>query len=261
MVYYYWRYVPGPIKRVFRNNYEFLNTYKKYIHRKWLYVPDASYEEFVQLISNYDCIVKPCDATRGHGIYKIYKNSDHGDDRNLYESCVKKSMLVEQCIESCDELKAFHPQSLNSIRVVTVSNKKRSEVFGSFFRMGVGNSVVDNAHAGGIFAQINIYSGIIESDGINTNGERFTYHPDSGLKIKGFIIPNWDLICNTCCEAALLTGNTFTGWDVVLNNQGNVEFIEGNDISDVDVLQTPLQIGVKKRLYALIKQYRHIKMQ
>ena len=169
-------------------------------------------------------------------------------------------MCIEECIESCKELKDFHPESLNTIRIVTVSNKKKAEVFGSFFRMGVGNSVVDNAHAGGIFAQINIHTGIIESDGINTNGERFLYHPDSKLKIEGFTIPKWDLICNTCCQAAVLTGNVFTGWDVVINSQGKVEFIEGNDISDVDVLQLPLHIGIKKRLFALIKEYSGIEM-
>ena len=249
MVYYYWLYVPVKIKTIFRNKHKFLNVFKDFIYRKWLYLPNASFEEFVELISNYDCIVKPCSETRGHGIYKIYKNVNHENNIGFYNSCVEKKMLVEQCIESCDELKAFHPQSLNTIRVVTISNKKKAEVFGSFFRMGVGNSVVDNAHAGGVFAQIDIKSGVIESDGINTNGERFASHPNSKLRIKGFQIPNWNLICDTCCKAALITGNTFTGWDVVLNNQGNVELIEGNDISDVDVLQSPLQIGIKKRLY------------
>ena len=259
MVYYYWRYVPGDIKNIFRNKFKFLSFFFKYIHRKWLYVPNASYEDFDELISNYDCIVKPCDETRGHGIRKIFKNAD-GGGRNLYESFVKKGVLVEQCIESCEELQAFHPESLNTIRIVTIANKKNAEVFGSFFRMGVGNSVVDNAHAGGIFAQIDIDTGIIESDGINTNGDRFMYHPDSKLKIKGFKIPQWNLICSTCCEAAMLTGNVFTGWDVVLNSQGNVEFIEGNDISDVDVLQQPLQIGIKKRLFTVIKEYKGIEM-
>jgi hypothetical protein len=261
MVYYYWRYVPGYIKNIFRNKYKFLSFFHNYIHRKWLYVPNATYEGFVQLIHDYDCIVKPCNETRGHGVYKIFKNENLGqNDRNLYESFVKQGMLVEQCIESCEELQAFHPESLNTIRIVTIANTKKAEVFGSFFRMGVGSSVVDNAHAGGIYAQIDINTGIIESNGINTNGESFPYHPDSNIKIKGFKIPKWDLICKTCCEAAMLTGNGFTGWDVVLNSKGDIEFIEGNDISDVDVLQSPLHTGIKKRLFALIKEYSGIVM-
>ena len=98
------------------------------------------------------------------------------------------------------------------------------------------------------------------SEGINTHGERFISHPDSGLKIKGFKIPKWDLICETCCEAAKLTENTITGWDVTINNQGQVEFVEGNNRSDFDVMQSPLQVGVKRRIFALIKEYRGIEL-
>lgn len=255
---FYWCYVPNYTKPFFRNKHIFLKIFKKYIHRKWLYAPDASYDEFVKLISNYDCIVKPCDDKRGAGIYKIYKDVDDKDDRLLFESCVKNKMLIEQCIENCDELKAFHPQSLNTIRVVTISNKENAEVFGAFFRVGVGNAIVDNAHAGGIFAQININKGEIESDGINTNGEHFISHPDTGLIFKGAKIPKWNSIVETCCEAAKLTDNTIIGWDVVVNKQGNIEFVEGNNGPDFDVMQSPLQVGVKKKLFSLIKEYRGI---
>ena len=258
MAYFYWRYAPGAAKSVFRNKTRFLKTFNKYIHRKWLYAPESSYEEFFLLVSNYDCIAKPCDNMRGHGIFKIDRKTDQ--TKELFDFCCKNRMLVEQCICECDELKVFHPQSLNTIRVVTVSNKDKAEVFGSFFRMGVGDSIIDNAHAGGIFAQIDIDEGVISSDGINTNGNRFVYHPDSKIKIKGFKIPKWELICETCCEAAKLTENTITGWDVIINNQGDVEFVEGNNRSDFDVMQSPLQVGVKKKIYAKIKEYKGIEM-
>ena len=254
------KYTSGTTKAVFRNKQKFLTTFKKYIHRKWIYSPNASYNEFLQMISSYDCIVKPCDGKLGRGIFKVYKNGDHKDVRALYEKCVKDRMLVEQCIESCEELKAFHPQSLNTIRVVTVANKQKAEVFGSFLRMGVGNNVVDNAHAGGVFAQINIKDGMIESDGIDTNGNRYVCHPDTKIQLKGFKIPQWDTVMKTCCEAAQILGNTLMGWDVAINNHGEVEFVEANYGPDFDVMQSPLQIGVRKRLFAKIKEYSGIEM-
>ena len=259
MAYYHRRYSSGKAKAVFRNKNRFLLVFKKYIHRKWLYVPEASYEIFTQLISCYDCIVKPCDGKLGMGIFKIFKNENHDGDRQLYDSCVKDRMLVEQCVESCEELKAFHPQSLNTIRVVTVSNSEKSEVFGSFLRMGRGNSVVDNAHAGGIFAQINIKDGTIESDGIDTNGQRYDCHPDSHIYLKGFKIPKWKEVVETCCEAKL-SGNTIMGWDVAINKHGEIEFVEANYGPDFDVMQSPLQVGVKKRIFAKIKEYSGIEM-
>lgn len=259
MVYFHWRFVPWTCKSIFRNKQVFLRYFEKYIHRRWLFSPDASFEEFKDLILAFDCIVKPCDEMRGKGIFKVKKNSIT-DIKALYESCKNDRLLVEQCIESCEEIKAFHPQSLNTIRVVTVSNRRKAEVFGSFLRMGVGDSVIDNAHAGGIFAHININNGEIDTDGINTDGHQFTYHPDSKLKIKGFVVPQWDLICRTCIEAAMLTDNTITGWDVIINQRGEVEFVEGNNGPDFDVMQSPLKVGVKKQIYALIKEYRGVEL-
>ncbi len=260
MAYFYWRYTPGVAKSVFRNKTKFLKFFEKYIHRKWLYAPKTSFEDFVQMVSNYDCIVKPCDGKLGKGIFKTYKNADHTDERKLFDTCVRNRVLVEQCIEECEELKAFHPESLNTIRVVTISNKEKACVFSGVFRTGVGESVVDNSHKGGVSAQINVENGIIETDGANTKGERFETHPDSGLPIKGFRIPQWDVIVATCCDAAKMTDNPITGWDVVVNSNGDVEFIEGNYGPDMDMMQTRYKKGAKKKLYALIKEYCGIEM-
>lgn len=256
MAYFYWRYTPGIAKSVFRNKTRFLKTFNMYVHRKWLYAPESSYEEFAQLVSCYDCIVKPCDGKLGKGIFKTYMNTGYKEDnRKLYESCVKDRMLVEQCIESCEELRSLHPQSLNTIRVVTISNKEKACVFSGVLRTGVGDSVVDNSHKGGISAQINIENGIVETDGANTKGEQFTCHPDSEVVFKGFKIPKWNMIVETVCEAAKLTDNPITGWDVVLNNQGKVEFVEANYGPDMDMMQTRYKAGAKKKIYSLIKEY------
>lgn len=258
MAYFYWRYAPGSAKAIFRNKPVFLKTFDPYVHRVWRYAPEASFEDFARLVSSHDCIIKPADGKLGRGVRKCSCMKDPEQIRALYESCVKDRALVEQCIESCEALKAFHPQSLNTVRVVTVANRKDSAVFGSFLRTGVGDSVVDNAHAGGLFAQINVKDGIIESEGIDVNGRRLECHPDSGVKFKGFKIPEWDTIVRTCCEAAKMTDNPITGWDVAVNKDGKVEFVEGNYGPDFDVMQSPLQVGVKAKIYAWIKEYRGI---
>ncbi len=255
MAYFYRRHTPGTAKSVFRNKQRFLNIFKKNVHRKWLYMPRSSYEDFAQLLSEFDCIVKPCDGKLGKGIFKIYKDDASKDVRGLFDSCVKDKMLVEQCIDSCEELKAFHPQSLNTIRVVTIGNKDKACVFSGVLRTGVGDSVIDNSHQGGVSAQINIQTGIVETDAANTEGESFVCHPDSGIPFKGFKIPYWDSIVETCCEAAKLTSNPITGWDVAVNNQGKVEFVEANYGPDMDMMQTRYRKGAKKQIFSLVKEY------
>ena len=152
MAYFYWRYAPGSAKAIFRNKPVFLKTFSPYVHRAWCFAPETSYEDFARLVSGQDCIIKPSDGKLGRGVRKYPRMKDPEQIVALYEKCVKDRALAEQCIESCSALKAFHPLSLNTVRVVTVSNRKKSAVFGSFLRTGVGDSVVDNAHAGGLFA-------------------------------------------------------------------------------------------------------------
>lgn len=255
MAYFYWGFTPGMAKSVFRNKTKFLKTFGKYVHRKWIYAPEVSFADFSQMILSFDCIIKPSDGKLGKGIFKTYKDDPTKDTRKLYDLCVKDRMLVEECVEACDELKAFHPKSLNTIRVVTIANKEKAQVFSGVFRTGVGESVVDNSHQGGVSVQVNVDNGIIETDGANTSGERFVKHPDSGIVFKGFQIPGWNTIVETCCEAARLTENPITGWDVVLNNHGQVEFIEANYGPDMDMMQTRYKAGAKKKLYSLIKKY------
>lgn len=242
-------------KAIFRDKAKFLEVYGDFVHRKWLYIPKVSFDEYEKLIKHYDCIAKPLNESRGKGIIKICKDNTEKDTKELYHFFVRNNYLLEQCIENCKELKAFHPQSLNTIRVITVSNKEKACVFSGVLRFGVGGNIVVNSHAGGVSAQINIESGVIETDGADSKGNRYEYHPDSKLKIKGFVIPNWEAIIKTCCEAAKRTTLPVVGWDVVANDDGVIELIEGNHRPDMDVMQIRYKKGVKKQLFTLIKEY------
>ena len=248
MLFYY--DIPWEIKRRFWDKVEFLNRFSKYIYREWLCARDVSFDIFSSFLFRVgECIAKPLDNCCGLGIHKIYYPENVIDVQELYHQCTINNLLLEECIKEHDELQSFHYQSLNTIRVVTVNGI----VFGAFFRMGKGNSVIDNAHAGGIFAQINVDSGMIESDGIDANGHRYVEHPDTYKQIKGFVIPRWEEIKAVCMEACrVVPENPITGWDVVITQAGNIEFVEGNHGPDFDVMQSPLKIGVKEKLYKIL---------
>ncbi len=188
------------------------------------------------------------DGSLGQGIFKVaaadLENPEKRDE--IIARIYAGKSLVEEAIQGCDELQAYHPQSLNTLRVVTVSDGKSPRVFGSFFCMGRGESVVDNAHAGGVFAHIDIEKGVIDTDAFNTDGETFSHHPDTGLPIKGARIPKWDLITKTCMEAHRQCDNFIVGWDVTVNASGEVDFIEGNHAPDMDVMQGTTKRGIRR---------------
>lgn len=140
---------------------------------------------------------------------------------------------------------------------MTFSNGKDAMVFGAFIRFGRKGKCIDNAHTGGVFAQINVQKGIIESNGINVDGDEYERHPNSGIVFKGFQIPQWGNIKAFCTKAALKEKWVkVCGWDVCVHNDGRLEFIEGNYGTDFDVMQSPLKKGVKRELDALfVKLY------
>lgn len=253
----YRKIVKPKIRELFYNKVSFLQKFSAYVHRKWLVVKTASFEEFCVMINSFDCIAKPIEGSLGNGIFKIGKGETL-DKEALYNDCVKKNILLEECVVGCDEIEEFHPASLNTIRVVTISNANNRMVFGAFLRMGNDGNCVDNAHAGGIFAQIDIEKGIVESDGITTQGTKVEVHPYSGKVIKGFEIPHWEDIKVACLKATKEDPDIyFTGWDVCVLKDGRVELIEGNHAPDFDLMQSPLKTGVRQKLNAVLRDFFH----
>lgn len=250
----YRRLVKPDVRNVFFDKVLFLNTYSEFIHRKWLYVDDkTTYENFCSFISKCgEIIIKPIQGTRGLGIKKL--KTSKIDNELLYREC--RGGLVEECIVGDARVQAFHPESLNTIRIVAFNIGGNVKICGAFLRLGINDSVIDNAHAGGIFCQINTYTGRIESNGINVSGNEYKEHPNTKKKFKGFEIPQWEDCKKTVCSAMKKRENVIVaGWDVCINDKGEVEIIEGNHAPDIDIMQSPLKEGKKKYYQSILDNF------
>ena len=236
------------VRNTFRNKPEFLKAFAPFVHRRWALADDLSEKEFARLISRTGCMAKPVDGAQGAGILKL--RTEGGNDVSaVYRKCVSDQLLLEECVTSCEELAAFHPASLNTLRVVTISEKDRCEFFGAILRMGTGNSVIDNTHAGGIFAPVDLVTGKIGVPAIDSLSRRYEQHPDTGVPIVGFQVPAWKEVLEVCRLATRqIPGIRFAGWDLAVCPGGQVELIEGNHAPDFDGgMQAPLKVGVKHR--------------
>lgn len=245
----------GQVRNVFRNKPLFLKRFAPFVHRRWALASDLSEAAFTRLFSGAGCIAKPMDGARGAGILKLH-GAGGNDAASVYRKCVSDHLLIEEYIHSCDELAAFHPASLNTLRVVTVSEKDRCEIFGAILRMGTGVSVIDNTHAGGIYAPVNLATGQIEMAAIDNRNRRYERHPDTDVPIVGFQVPAWEAVLDVCRRATRqMPGIRFAGWDVAVLPDGGIELIEGNHAPDFDGgLQAPLKVGVKKRFQETVQR-------
>ena len=253
----YRKLVDPEIRKIFYNKVLFLETFASIIKRRWLVADhNVNRDALIELLTSVDTIVKPIEGSLGEGIFKLNKD-DITDPMSLADKLIQDGVLVEECVRAVDEIQSYHPSSLNTIRVVTFSNSMKSEVIGAFIRFGCHGSVVDNAHAGGVFATVDVKTGEVISNGLDTEGREYIYHPDTNKRIKGFIIPEWNSVVTTCLNATkIVDGLKFVGWDcVVLSHGGGIDIIEGNHAPDVDVMQSPLKKGIKSFVALKLKEY------
>lgn len=237
----------------------FLKNFTRFIHRGWLYVPKASYEEFCDFLHKYRTIaLKPQYSSWGIGFFKLTEEefASKEDPKEFYQKLCEGRYLAEEFVQSCKELAAFHPSSLNTLRVITFRNRDRFEVFGGGLRVGNNGLCVDNAHGGGIFCEIDPESGKIITDGLDGYSNSYVTHPMTGVPFKGMQIPRWKEVVELCKEASKeLPCLRVVGWDVAILEDGTLELIEGNHSPGMNIVQAPAKHGVYERFSSMLLDY------
>ena len=205
--------------------------FRPYYGRELLYVTprtdDAEIESFVWARDRV--IVKKADGCMGKGI-EILEKAGFGSAAAMREKIRTFGVsVVEDVLVSEGLMRDLHPQSLNTIRVPTFLDRDgRVTVFHPFLRVGKGDSVVDNAGSGGLFANIDASTGVVLTDAVDKKGHVYKTHPDSGFTWKGLQIPRWDeLLALADRLARVLPTVHFIGFDLALTKDGWV-MVEGN---------------------------------
>lgn len=226
---------------IFENKCKFNTKFKDFIYREWIDIGKCSFDEFNEFLFNHkEVIIKPVDEGSGRGVLKV-KYTNKQDSKQLYK--MHNSMIMESVINQHELMNKLNPSSVNTIRVVTFNNCDEINIIASSIRLGIGNSVVDNLHSGGICASVDKYTGKVSTYGINQNLERFIIHPTTNEEILGFTVPKWDLIIKTVVEAAKIVPQVkYVGWDIVILEEG-IELLEANHDPAHDLIQMIDQVG------------------
>ena len=122
-----------------------------------------------------------------------------------------------------------------------------------FAALRIGNEdIVDNFHAGGVAASIDLDTGEIITDAFDAEGNRYEGTPATGKKVKGFVIPYWDQVKHVCEQVTgMIEGVNLVGWDFAITPDG-VDLIEGNAELGHGTMQAPGMPGIADRV---IKPY------
>lgn len=239
----------------------FNTTFKEYLGREWLSAESASEEDFLKFIGNKSQIfTKDPSGMFGQGVGLVDIN-EHTDKRALFQELKKCNALCEEVLVQCDETASFNASSANTMRVVTLVCADGSvKVMAAVMRIGRAGKIADNFHHDGIAALIDVDTGIIKTTGVDRNFKRYVVHPDSGVAIVGFQIPEWKAIIDTVKKAAMVVPDMrYIGWDVAVNKEHGVVLIEGNPGADPDVTQIPDQVGKWPLYLPYLKEIQNLK--
>ena len=150
-----------------------------------------------------------------------------------YNELKSSDLFLEECITQ-HPLMSFNNTSVNTIRVYSVLDKQRkAHILKAVLRAGVGDSVVDNFHSGGVIYPVNIEYGFIEASGVRRlDRKQVSIHPGTNIIMLGFAIPHWNQLIETVkLMAESLPQVRYIGWDMVITPEG-VDMIEANDNAD-----------------------------
>lgn len=219
----------------------FYRIYNGLLGRKWVSINEAKRAEALDFLNQNEAVmIKPAFGTGGAGIQKVNRADFQsvGDMLSFIQS--QNVDIMEAYIVQHENMAQMNASSVNTIRVVTILQNGKAGYVYAYLRMGIENSIVDNLHAGGVFAPIDLISGKITHSGYSKNQITYACHPQSGVSIQGFQIPCWEKVLQLCSAAATLVPQMrYVGWDVAIDQSGNAILIEGNHMPGYDFLQMP----------------------
>lgn len=238
--------------RFFDYKSTFYRTFADFIGREWLEFSGATREQLADFIRGKDAvIVKPDDGTGGKGVEKLSLADFSGADELFDKLKEDRIGVVEEVLKQHPDLDRLNPYSINTLRVVTIRNDSGGHILYAHLRVGNGGRPVDNLHSGGMFAPIDIDTGVIQYPAYDKDRKTYEKHPMTGVAIQGLRIPLWEQAKEMCLRASeVVPQMRYVGWDVAVTPERPV-LVEGNNLPGYDILQmpphTPDKIGMLPR--------------
>ena len=153
-----------------------------------------------------------------------------------------RDVVVGARLVNHDAIRDLSNGALTTVRIITLLNEKGAyEATHAGLRMAIGaNRIVDNSHAGGLIAAVDMQSGRLgpaTDIGFRPDIAWRTHHPDTGAAIEGRVLPLWSETVALACRAhGAFAPHLIVGWDIAITSKGPI-LIEGNGAPGIDLLQ------------------------
>jgi hypothetical protein len=167
----------------------------------------------------------------------------------LQRRSVTTPLLIQTRLRNHPELAPLNNDALSTVRVLTCLNEAgEPELVGAALRMAIGgNHVVDNLHAGGIAAAVDLDSGRLgpaSNLGADSSLGWIERHPNSDAPVTGVVLPMWDEVRMLAVRAhKAFDDRVLVGWDIAITPDGPM-VVEANGTPDLDIMQRFVRHGL-----------------
>jgi hypothetical protein len=207
-------------------------------------LPDGQ-DLFVKKIEGRGGIGAELWLAQPHGRYRS-STGDEATGEDLVSRVLGYSKQADYLIQARllnhPELADLTPGALSTVRLLTILNEQgEPEAVNAAFRMAISKtSPVDNFHAGGIAAAVDMATGTLgAATGLGLGGD-FRWHETHPLtdgRIRGRVLPNWpEAVALAIAAHRLIAPRVMVGWDIGFLPEGPC-LIEGNTGPDADIHQ------------------------
>jgi hypothetical protein len=205
----------------------------------------------------FDLFIKPLNGQGGRGTIRwdylgdgqfLCNNGSRANGSQVLEILRQNSehtaYIVQPRLINHPEIVDLACGALATVRVMSCRNETGDyEITNAVFRMKrYADVIVDNYHAGGIAANVDIETGVLGAGtrggwGVVTDGW-YEEHPLSHTAIPQRKLPCWDTMVDFVQDAhnRLFPDQVVIGWDVALLENGPC-LIEANKAPDLDIIQ------------------------
>lgn len=144
--------------------------------------------------------------------------------------------LVTDYVDQHAYADELYPHAANTLRLLTIWDHETGELFTPIAVQRIGTDLsrpIDNGSQGGLTAEIDIETGELGKGAQYPFWEGevpwYARHPDTGARIEGARIPEWDAVLSRIEAIARDNAHIpIIGWDVVIDESGEPVVVEAN---------------------------------
>lgn len=184
--------------------------------------------EAMDILCQHQFIIKPSTNSHGGAGIKLIRHKMTQSAVKTLIDGYKDDFIAQAIIAQHPDTAKFNPESINTIRVISLFLNGRVTILKSALRCGQNGAEVDNATSGGLMIKIK-EDGFLESFGVDARFEKI-FETNNGIKIAGNKITDFyklKEIVKTYHPRFYPTLHLIA-WDFAIDKDSEPIFIEGN---------------------------------